>query len=256
MFKYLCSLLIGLTILFESHASLWDKLRERGLVPGKEYTISSGTGFYINDRYIITNEHVVQNCINISIRGPVNPSPAYLYATDPTTDLAVISTETKPKLTAILRADTQNLSLGEQMIVIGYPLNSAENGHFTYTPALVETIKTDHNQLTEIEFNAPIEHGNSGGPLIDLSGNVVGVVQARKSYFIDTQKLNLAKNTNIEFEKPFKVNGVAIGLSILENFLAKNNILYKTQTSNAILQYHNSQQTAQNYIVNIHCVKK
>lgn len=256
MFRYISILLIALTLFLESEASLWDKLRERGLVPGKEYLISSGTGFYINDNYIVTNDHVVQNCLNISIRGGVPDSPAYLYASDSVNDLALISTETKPKVTAVLRANPQDLIIGEEAMVIGYPLNSSESGQYTYSQALIESLKKESNKLTEVEFDASIEHGNSGGPLIDLSGNIVGVVQARKSYYIDQSQLSNYQSNNIESDKPFKVSGVAIGLSRLEEFLTKNKINYKTERSNDLVKYYNAQKIAQNYVVNIHCVKK
>jgi S1-C subfamily serine protease len=228
------------------HPDSWTSIREDGLTPGVTYQISSGTGFFIQQGYFVTNAHVVHNCLNIAVRGAVEPAKAQLVALDKENDLALLYTSTFSHRIAYLRSNN-DLKLNDVLFVIGYPLTHADTGDYVTAGARVMEVNPSSNQ---IEFTAVVDHGNSGGPLLDSVGNVVGVVQGKKSYY------HLAADSSqiSDHDQPFQVHGVAIGLSTLKNFLAQNRINYASNaTYDMFVDYH-PEEKAHDYVVNVHCV--
>jgi S1-C subfamily serine protease len=222
----------------------WEKIRQRGLKYGKTYGIKSGSGFYIAPGYILTNQHVVNDCINISIRGAVSPYAATLIAFDSDIDLALLKTDINSPRIANFR-NNEGLSQGSKIVVIGYPLKHSDSGLYLLKDGTITVMKdpvTLINTIEEIEFSNIVDNGNSGGPLIDESGNVIGVITRKKSFHYN------------EYEPPFKIHGIAIGLSLIDQFLKKYNIQYLTNSSYFLLNNFQIESQAKDYIVNIHCI--
>jgi S1-C subfamily serine protease len=228
----------------------WDKVRERNLELGKTYDISSGTGFFVAPGFILTNEHVVKSCLTISMRGAVKPSAGHLVAVDKTHDLALIKTDAQSSRIAYFR---QNVGIkpNDKVFAIGYPLEHSNTGEYVLSDATVITHDNNTEETDNIEFTASIEKGNSGGPLIDGGGNVIGVVQAKKNYYY----LSAGSNEVAPNEKPFKINGLAIGLQQVKNFLSAHNINYMTNSSYDGFTDYQPDRQAKDYIVNVHCVR-
>jgi S1-C subfamily serine protease len=227
----------------------WDLLRSRGMKQGSSYNVSSGTGFYINKEMIVTNEHVVQNCLNISIRGAVEPSAAELVTANKELDLAILKTTSPPRDVAYLRANN-SIKIGDEVFIIGYPLQAGNTGEYVLRQAeIIPSQEVYDGNNKHLEFTAFIEKGNSGGPLIDVNGNVIGVIQAKRTYYIPNEK-----NDNQADMEVVKVSGVAISSSQLENYLSQNNIYYYSNNTYDLVKEYNPQKLAQNYLVNIHCI--
>jgi S1-C subfamily serine protease len=228
----------------------WNEVRERGLQPGKTYDISSGTGFYVAPGYVLTNQHVVNDCINISVRGAIPPAAAALIANDRDIDLALLKIDINSPNIVNFR-NNEGLPEGSKIFIVGYPMGSADGIYFIKDGNIIAT-KGLIKETKEVEFTNITEKGNSGGPLIDTSGNVVGVVCAKKNYYH-----SLGDSNNIDPQAtPYKTHGLAIGLSLIKQFLDNNNIRYSSSDSNAVLTDLQIDLQANNYIVNIHCVKK
>jgi len=157
-----------------------------GKVPGKitifgstgDQTVS-GSGFFITDQgYILTNNHVVEGTKEVSIvLSDGTEQQATLVGTDPYSDIAVLKTEGEVPAVATL-GNSDVLDPGESVIAIGSPLGNFKN---TVTVGVVSatgrSIDTGNGYQIEdlIQTDAAINHGNSGGPLVDLAGEVIGV---------------------------------------------------------------------------------
>ncbi|MFN7038871.1 MAG: serine protease [Alphaproteobacteria bacterium] len=228
------------------YADEWDKVRSYGLANGKSYTISSGTGFFISNNYIITNEHVVEQCVNISIRGAVKPSIAKLVSVDVHEDLALLYTTSNPKQIANIRSN-DGLNINDPLTIVGYPLNHSIDGMSVVTKSNLIGFDSPITHAKQVEFVANIEHGNSGGPLLDNSGNVIGVIKAVQKFF--------HTNNNVTETQPFKVSGIAIGLGSLKAFLNKNLSYFHLSPSSGFVANYNIETRANDYIVNIHCIQ-
>lgn len=142
---------------------------------------SGGSGFVISpDGYVLTNNHVVEDASKIEVL--LNDGSRYtaeLVGRDPNIDLAVIKIDPKGKTLPSLRlGDSDRLRVGQWVIAIGNPLQLEETvtaGIVSAKNRRVDIGDTDRNLVAFIQTDAAINFGNSGGPLLDVRGNVVGI---------------------------------------------------------------------------------
>jgi len=142
---------------------------------------AGGSGFIISeDGYILTNNHVVENGQKIEVKvGDQRTYKAKVVGTDPATDIALLKIESKEKLTSIALGDSDKLRVGDWVMAIGDPWAFDK----TVTVGVVSakgrrnlTLDPNSNSFENfIQTDAAINFGNSGGPLIDVEGNVVGI---------------------------------------------------------------------------------
>jgi serine protease Do len=179
---------------------------------------TDGTGFFVtSDGAIVTNAHVVENCSDIRITTDQRATAvAKVVARDSRNDLALLSSTLTSKKAAAFRT---SMRLGEGIEAFGYPLTDvlAKAGNFTL--GNVSALVGMGEDRRYLQISAPVQPGNSGGPLLDQSGNVVGVVSAK----LNALKLMLVTNGDI----PQNVN-FAIRASIVTSFLDANSVVYAT----------------------------
>lgn len=139
---------------------------------------SSGSGFFVTpEGHILTNAHVVDGCTATTVsHGDERGVQARILARDTTNDLALLKVDTKPADVASLRT---TIRLGEPVAVFGFPLTGllAAGGNFTLGNVTALAGLRDDSRILQI--SAPVQPGNSGGPLVDEMGAVVGVVVAK-----------------------------------------------------------------------------
>jgi len=153
--------------------------------------VSIGTGFIINkDGYIVTNDHVVHNVTNLRVRlHDGRELRACVLGTDAPTDIALLKVDTTERLPFLPLGDSDALRVGEPVIAIGNPFgfnNSVTAGIVSAKERVVERSalgSSEHAMAADsysffIQTDASINLGNSGGPLIDRAGQVVGVSAA------------------------------------------------------------------------------
>jgi 2-alkenal reductase len=157
-----------------------------GTIPGQitffgptgDQTVS-GSGFFISDQgYLLTNNHVVEGTKEVSIvLSDGTQQKATIVGTDQYSDIAVLKTDGNIPAVATM-GNSDVLDPGESVIAIGSPLGDFKN---TVTVGVVSatgrSIDTGNGYQIEnlIQTDAAINHGNSGGPLVDLAGDVIGI---------------------------------------------------------------------------------
>ncbi len=161
-----------------SHSGGGDSSRGGDEEDHKE--LQGGTGFVISeDGELVTNNHVIDGADKIEVRVGRDRYTAKVIGRDPATDLALLKIETKKKLTALPLGDSDRLRVGEWVMAIGDPLN------FDKTVTVGVVSAKDRSGLTAdtatrsfesfIQTDAAINFGNSGGPLLNTRGEVVGI---------------------------------------------------------------------------------
>jgi S1-C subfamily serine protease len=145
--------------------------------PPRQGTSFSGSGFGIDDRHILTNAHVIEGAHSIAIAGERISSPAELVFSDPRNDIALLRVE-QPLPAAARFRDVLDLHLGEDVIVLGFPLQGLLGSGPQATAGNVSALCGIGSDTSVLQFSAPIASGNSGGPILDQSGLVIGLVHA------------------------------------------------------------------------------
>jgi putative serine protease PepD len=142
---------------------------------------AEGSGFVYDKRGdIVTNQHVVAGATSISVQFWNGKSyKATLVGSDSSTDLAVVRVQSAPSsiLHPLSLGDSTNVQVGDPVIAIGSPFGLSETVTSGIVSALHRTMNAPNNYTISdsIQTDAPINHGNSGGPLIDDAGRVIGV---------------------------------------------------------------------------------
>jgi len=185
-----------------------------------------GSGFYVSKfRHIVTNQHVVNQCKKITVGDGINTQiPADLIASDKKNDLAILQTISMEMASADTKSFVQKLSIqvvpllsgglmrsedvvgGEQIYIAGYPLGNMVSDQMKLGDGIVSATKGMDNDVSQFIVSSDIKRGNSGGPVYDSKGNVVGVAVSR---------LNVNRTDTINF---------AIKGSTVKQFLSAHNV--------------------------------
>jgi S1-C subfamily serine protease len=206
---------------------------------------TSGTGFFVtHDGHVLTNNHVINNCDNITIHGDGISVTAELVARDVEHDLALLKAAFTSSDMAYFNSMRQPLKANDPVVIIGYPGDAWRNNEPVIRASTIIDTKGPTGEEKWLQFNDSVQQGNSGGPLLDSAGNVVGVVVAKAELHI------IKRNTGTE---TIKKSDVAISLPMVKKFLLLNNVQYQTADSGIYLSPDRVSDRARPFIVNVRC---
>ena len=170
---------------------------------------SSGSGVVINSMgHVLTNEHVVDGCQKLSVVSGGISHPASVLAKDGANDIAVLITPLKNLSHATIR-HSSSLELAEAVMVMGYPLRGILSEQMHATSGDVTALAGIDGDSRFFQTSAPIQPGNSGGPIVDNSGAVIGLA---------TAKLNAISVARVTGDIPQNVN-FGLKSAVLVNML-------------------------------------
>ena len=144
----------------------------------------TGTGFALNNKYVVTNYHVVENANSITLTG-INGSfgtkyTATIAATDKNNDLALLKLSGNITIANIpYSVKTTTSEVGEEVFVLGYPLTATMGDEIKLTTGVISSKSGFQGDISQYQISAPVQPGNSGGPLFDSKGNIIGIVSAK-----------------------------------------------------------------------------
>src|SRR5262249_567603 len=177
----------------------------------------SGTGFYISDDgYLITNEHVVNSCSVIKIIDVTGESTsARIVRTSKQDDLAWLKTNVEARAVACFR-DFGRFGQGATVFTYGYPLAGLLSSSGNVSTGVVTALSGIGDNPRQLQISAPVQPGDSGSPLVDIKGAVVGVVVA---------KLDAMMIAGVTGDIPQNIN-FAIKASAVIDLLDANSVKY------------------------------
>lgn len=138
---------------------------------------ASGTGFFITeDGYLLTNAHVVAGSRRVKIRLGTEAIDATIVRTDSANDLALLKVSGTHKALAL--APSHTVKLGASVFTIGFPNPSLQGFEPKLTDGVISALSGIQDAPTMFQISVPLQPGNSGGPLVDSNGRVVGIVNS------------------------------------------------------------------------------
>jgi S1-C subfamily serine protease len=207
----------------------------------------TGTGFVISaGGHILTNNHVVDGCSDI--RGNLNGQPA--------TTLRVVSNDVQNDLALLQGPATsfkdyakfrdRSVHSGDSVVAIGYPFHGLLTSDFTVTTGIVSSLSGIRNDTRFLQISAAVQPGNSGGPLFDTNGLVVGVV---------SQKLDGLAMVRYTGNIPENIN-FAIKTGAIRDFLDNSVVPYETAAPAGELKTPEIAEKARAFTLLITCTGK
>jgi S1-C subfamily serine protease len=202
-----------------------------------------GSGFVIDTAgLILTNEHVVEKCTNVSVRLPdgMDVSGA-VVARDASNDIALIKVDRPLRKAGNFRPSS--IMTGEAVTAIGFPMSGLLADQANASTGIVSATAGLRNDSRYLQISAPINPGNSGGPVLDDSGQVVGMVVAK------LDALAVAKSTG---DVP---SGIAFAIKneALQGFLGAQSVKLAPAAQRQRLQGHEVASIGKDIAVRLTC---
>ena len=214
--------------------------------PEDSEVVQSGTGFVVSpEGAVVTNFHVIEGCTTIRAHHRGRARAAEVVATDEDNDLALIA------LAGVRGADVARfrrgraIRSGDDVIGLGFPLRGLLANQANVTVGIVSATAGIQDDRRFIQITAPVQPGNSGGPLFDRSGNVVGVIVA---------KLDALQVAEMTGDIPQNVN-FAIKAGVARTFLASNDVAYETAPAEGRLEAADIADEGRSVTVAIECIE-
>jgi S1-C subfamily serine protease len=183
---------------------------------------SAGSGFIVSRQgHLLTNYHVIDECKAVSSKHEGIDYRLRVIARDAKNDLALLQQAEAPNSIATFRSG-QYVRPGDGVIAIGFPLRGILASEAQITTGNVSALAGVQNDERYIQITAPVQPGNSGGPLLDQSGNVVGIVASKLDANLILERLgDIPQNVNF-----------AIKTAIARQFLEQYDVHYiETQST-------------------------
>ena len=208
----------------------------------------NGSGFVIGrdgeSTFIVTNHHVVEDCAKVTVVYAGKSYEASVQAKDANSDLALLETNILNAQPASF-SSLSRVSLGEAVTAAGYPLQGLLSKSLNVTGGNVSALAGLGDDAKHLQITAPLQPGNSGGPLLDGAGNVIGVAAS---------KLNAIAAAELTGDLPQNVN-FAIKAALVRSFLDIHAVDYQRLPSETKLEPEQLAERARQFTVVVHCWK-
>lgn len=149
-------------------------------LPGASTLRAIGSGFFVTaDGYLLTNFHVVKEARRVEVKyKDRDPIPAQVIQTDRDNDLALLKVAGSG-YSPLAFSHKESAELGDEVFTIGFPNIAMQGYEPKYTDGKISSLDGMQDDASEYQISVPVQPGNSGGPLCDINGEVVGIVVAR-----------------------------------------------------------------------------
>lgn len=203
--------------------------------------VSTGTGFLVAKNYTLTASHVIEECAAVRVRHSHEEIDVAIAAWDETNDLGLLKSPNSFDYTAKFRGG-KSIRKGDTVVNYGYPLTGALSDAAKVAKGEINSLAGLGNDSRFIQYDAATQLGNSGGPVLDLSGNVVGVVShlLGKKYADSTG--HIAQNVNF-----------AVKSYVTEGFLSSNGVEFERAESKGEMRTADIGEKAERFTVLVGC---
>lgn len=203
------------------------------IIKSDESSIGSGFIYKVdkNNAYILTNEHVVTNKKKVNVELITNKKvKATVLGKDPYLDLAVLKIDKKYATKPVKLGNSKKINVGDRIFTIGTPIaeeykNTATSGIISGLDRAVKTQDSSGNDIimNMIQIDASINNGNSGGPLVNLNGEVIGIctlkiTDANVESLGFAVPINIVKENIDNLESSKNIKYPSLGVDVIDTF--------------------------------------
>jgi S1-C subfamily serine protease/TPR repeat protein len=233
---------------------------KKALAGRKPVKLTSGSGFVVTELgHVVTNSHVVDSCRSVSLRREkTSDIPAIVAYIDKRNDIALLLPEKRPETSddetklgiSVVPRDqlnpvrTSDVRLGEAVMVAGYPYGDFVSTGLKVTSGIVSATKGLGDNSGQFQLDAAIQPGNSGGPIFDRQGNIVGIVVSQLNKLKMAQASgSLPENTNFGIKAGtirtfLEANGVPVRRSDLSGYQSTEALAQIATKQTVMVQCH------------------
>ena len=183
----------------------------------------SGSGFAVSDLgYVVTNNHVTEFCNDVYIQHQGKTIPATVISTDSKNDLALLKGEFRPSKVFALSKEKSKIM--QKVYVAGFPFGKQISSSIKVSSGIITSLSGANDNFSNIQIDAAIQPGNSGGPIVDDKGNVIGVAVAQLNQELIKEHFGVIPESS----------GFGIKSNVVINFLEGNSIKLENPNSENI----------------------
>ena len=201
----------------------------------------TGTAVVVNKNYALTVAHVLEECDAATVRHKHKEFGTDIAALDSTNDLGLLLLEEPLEQIAKFR-DGKPIRKGDTVVNYGYPLTGQLSDAAKISKGVINALAGWNNDSRHIQYDAPTQPGNSGGPVLDLSGNVVGIVSSGLSQRYAQETGHIAQNVNF-----------AVKSFVAEAFLSSNGVGFERAESVEKMELADIAEQAETFTVLVGC---
>ncbi len=200
-----------------------EEERQRKEANAKLYVIGSGTGFFVSSAgHAVSNEHVVGICKKVATKIEGEKLFFNILKTDKVNDIGLLKGDYKSSTFLNIKSD--GAEFGEDIVAFGYPLSDKLSSSVKLSRGIVSSLSGPNDNYSEIQIDAAIQPGNSGGPVLNMEGQVVGIASSglnKVLMLLDEDQPYIPENINFAVAAPtllnfLKANGVSTKSEALE----------------------------------------
>jgi len=213
--------------------------------PGRATRVFTGTGFFVTGNgHLLTNAHVVEQCRELRARQQDGRAvAASVVAEDRENDLALLRSGTASP--AVAKFNSRELRLGQSIVIYGFPLSGLLSSSGNLTTGNIAALSGPADDARLIQITAPIQPGNSGGPVLDSAGAVIGVVVSKLDALAVAERIrDIPQNVN------FAING-----NVAIRFLESKHIRYLTSADEEEISIEAIGDLATRFTVRVECLR-
>jgi S1-C subfamily serine protease len=190
-----------------------DYIREHPESEKPAVKLTTGSGFFITPEIVVTNHHVIKNAqkIEVTFNHEIKV-PASIIAVDKANDVALLKvTGLEKAVHPLLLGNSATVREGSKVYAVGFPLSNVIGDTAKITDGMINSLTGVGGNAHQFQMSAPIQHGNSGGPLLNERAEVIGIVTSLLNPTkIQSQNVNFAMKadniTNLLKQLPSPIN--------------------------------------------------
>ena len=199
--------------------------------------LTIGSGFAVSsDGFIVTANHVVAGAISIRVHQSIKTLNAKLITSDSINDIAILKVD-KPTPDYLPIAPMRSATAGDRVFTVGYPMSDLLGQEPKYTEGVISSLSGIQDSASFLQITVPIQPGNSGGPLVNEKGQVVGIISSTASLLPFMKESGTApQNLNWAIKADYIRPLLNLPEMVQKKYISRKDVIEKTRQATYMIE--------------------